>query len=417
MERNETFEPKIMMVLIQDDESGQCGFKIPPNFLVSRESRVANIRTESILKALSDGIDGVIILKCKNKDAISNVTNLILENQIKIIKQLVDHIGLNSQRIIFEEIPINDEDSFNVLSKNFIDIIRSLGVNPLKKDTKFEKIFKVYNSDKYDMEDDEAIVKRMLAEVTFNSRLLLSEGTADIIIGKKIERGNILPALFRNQKELDELVLSPEYNLTRLTKTMQDKYPDKRIGAVVYPCEERALIELARRNKMDINKLVPIKVACTEKQGSRCKCELSYPGSLEIEEGTESLADMNMAQRFNFWNYQFSKCIKCYGCRDICPTSSDELNILEDEMWVSRGKIPPDLSFHLIRFYHMSDKCIGCGECEAVCPSEIPLAILHHALIQDMRRFFNYEAGFIQKPVSPFESVDDNSKTDCGGGP
>jgi len=36
--------------------------------------------------------------------------------------------------------------------------------------------------------------------------------------------------------------------------------------------------------------------------------------------------------------------------------------------------------FHLRRFAHISDSCINCGQCEELCPMEIPLALFSHAI-------------------------------------
>ncbi len=88
----------------------------------------------------------------------------------------------------------------------------------------------------------------------------------------------------------------------------------------------------------------------------------------------QEVALMDIAARNDFWQKELSKCIKCYGCRDVCPLCVCDECELEDLEWVTPGQIPPDAPlFHLIRAYHMADRCIGCGECEATCPMDIPL--------------------------------------------
>jgi len=75
-----------------------------------------------------------------------------------------------------------------------------------------------------------------------------------------------------------------------------------------------------------------------------------------------------------FWHKELAKCMKCYGCRDVCPVCICDECELEDAQWITPGKIPPDAPlFHLIRAYHVADSCINCGECEATCPVGIPL--------------------------------------------
>jgi formate dehydrogenase subunit beta len=76
-----------------------------------------------------------------------------------------------------------------------------------------------------------------------------------------------------------------------------------------------------------------------------------------------------------------SRCIKCYSCIENCPvcvTAADELK--GPSLMVESGKVPPNPMFHLRRFAHISDTCINCGQCEELCPMDIPLALFSHAI-------------------------------------
>jgi formate dehydrogenase subunit beta len=76
-----------------------------------------------------------------------------------------------------------------------------------------------------------------------------------------------------------------------------------------------------------------------------------------------------------------SRCIKCYSCIESCPvcfTAADELK--GPSLMVESGKVPPNPMFHLRRFAHISDTCINCGQCEELCPMDIPLALFSHAI-------------------------------------
>lgn len=109
----------------------------------------------------------------------------------------------------------------------------------------------------------------------------------------------------------------------------------------------------------------------------------------------QGLAAMDAAARMEFWQKQFSKCIKCYGCRDVCPLCVCAECEMEDLNWVAPGQIPPEAPlFHLIRAYHMADRCIGCGECEATCPMDIPLLSIQNWLRrQDPEIIFSFVPG------------------------
>lgn len=103
---------------------------------------------------------------------------------------------------------------------------------------------------------------------------------------------------------------------------------------------------------------------------------------------------MNIGERQNFWKQQFKKCIKCYGCREVCPVCICNECELDNPDWVTSGKIPPDYPlFHLIRAYHLADICIGCGACEATCPMRIPLLTIMHMVRIDREKIFDYVPG------------------------
>ena len=99
---------------------------------------------------------------------------------------------------------------------------------------------------------------------------------------------------------------------------------------------------------------------------------------------------MTLGERKGFWRDQFQKCIKCYGCIDMCPVNIEEANGLDLSRWVKGGLVPPPYPlFHLMRAYQVWDTCVGCGECERTCPAQIPLKT-----IQDIVRYLPPEAVF-----------------------
>jgi len=102
----------------------------------------------------------------------------------------------------------------------------------------------------------------------------------------------------------------------------------------------------------------------------------------------------------NFWIRQFRKCIKCYACSINCPVCICDECVLEERTFVPEKGIPPGLAFHLIRAFHLADKCIECGECERSCPADIPLLTLRKMTKGDMKDLFGYSAGDA-KSISP----------------
>jgi formate dehydrogenase subunit beta len=90
------------------------------------------------------------------------------------------------------------------------------------------------------------------------------------------------------------------------------------------------------------------------------------------------------AMRDNLWetiSRETSRCLKCYSCIEKCPVCiATPFEGRTDDLMVRPGYIPSDPMFHLRRFAHISDSCINCGQCEELCPAEIPLALFSHAI-------------------------------------
>lgn len=99
----------------------------------------------------------------------------------------------------------------------------------------------------------------------------------------------------------------------------------------------------------------------------------------------------------NLWdiiNKETSRCVKCYSCIEKCPVCSPTLfEGREESLMVRRGMLPADPMFHLRRFAHISDSCINCGQCEELCPMEIPLALFSHAIRVETDNAFEPKLG------------------------
>jgi Na+-translocating ferredoxin:NAD+ oxidoreductase RnfC subunit len=122
-------------------------------------------------------------------------------------------------------------------------------------------------------------------------------------------------------------------------------------------------------------------------------------------------------ERFQYWAKQFGKCIKCYGCRNICPACFCPTCTLEDSSLVRPGGTPPDVPiFHLIKAYHMTDRCIDCGLCEEACPMGIPVRRLYRKVRKTVKDLFGYVPGEREEEKGPLEFLGDGSYELPGAG-
>lgn len=92
-----------------------------------------------------------------------------------------------------------------------------------------------------------------------------------------------------------------------------------------------------------------------------------------------------------------SRCIKCYTCVEVCPAL---FNKVETYKTAFPGKVPPEFAFHLLRYAHVADSCVYCGQCEELCPMDIPNSLFMHAIEADLEELYGYHSGVdMSKPV------------------
>ena len=98
-------------------------------------------------------------------------------------------------------------------------------------------------------------------------------------------------------------------------------------------------------------------------------------------------------ERLNRIREQTNRCIKCYSCIENCPICYCIDCSTRKEYLVEPGVIPPPFMFHLIRFAHISDSCVNCGQCEELCPVEIANSVFLHAIQTDLEELFGFHPG------------------------
>lgn len=100
------------------------------------------------------------------------------------------------------------------------------------------------------------------------------------------------------------------------------------------------------------------------------------------------------------WKKQWNKCIKCYGCRDVCPICWCNECELEKPYLSDNPDYPPTtITFQGIRLSHMAFSCVNCGQCEDVCPMEIPVSKIFDKLQKKYNKRTGYIAGIsTEKP-------------------
>lgn len=128
--------------------------------------------------------------------------------------------------------------------------------------------------------------------------------------------------------------------------------------------------------------------------------------SPEILESLDRMAEWPAEKRWEFWTKQFERCVKCYACRQSCPTCYCPSCIVEKNQpqWIpTAADGAGNLAWHVVRAFHMEGRCVGCRACETACPEGIPLTLLYAAAAKSNLEEFAFRPG-IDAAAKPLQS-------------
>jgi formate dehydrogenase subunit beta len=274
----------------------------------------------------------------------------------------------------------------------------------------------------------------------------------------------VVPCFVTDGSEVDKLVWGPlcVQNLSKYV--LRGKDLDGKVGLLAKGCDARAIVELVKQNQIEREKVVVVGVPCqgqvdprklarvlgpaleqvssVEDAGDeflisageesrslakedllldkcfRCRHPVAFdydftlgdvvPFVIEAKEpeysAVEELEGLPLEERRAFWQKQFGRCIRCNACREACYACYCEECIFDRKVprWLDRPPLLPENElYHLIRAVHLAGRCIDCGECERVCPMNIPLSRLYKKVQKDVAELFGYEAGMESDTVPP----------------
>jgi len=131
--------------------------------------------------------------------------------------------------------------------------------------------------------------------------------------------------------------------------------------------------------------------------------------ALEPFRGKREAQKANILEEFKDLDMDkvFGRCIGCHACSKVCPacychlcffdSPSSEHEVLDYERELAKSgsvRVPLDtLFYHLVRLFHVSLSCVGCGQCDDVCPVNIPLGAVALKIGGTVQEAFDYVAG------------------------
>lgn len=279
---------------------------------------------------------------------------------------------------------------------------------------------------------------------------LLQEQKVGLVIGYAVgsEAHRVVPAFIRAEEEVDKLIWNPLCVNSLAKYLINFRHEPKKVAVVVKGCDSRAVVRLIQDNQISRDKVFILGVPClglldpeaaaaqiqpknrilgatitseefilqTEKGILTFpKKEAIYAKCRHCENPTPVLADVMLAEevpassnpdlyaevrelenwsrekRSAFWDKHFSRCLRCYACRNICPACTCRECVFDqaEPCWVAKANnLSENTAFHLIRAFHVAGRCVDCGECERACPVNIPLRLLNQKILKDIKELF-----------------------------
>ena len=295
----------------------------------------------------------------------------------------------------------------------------------------------------------------MIESLRSKAKELLQNEEVALIIGYAAgtKKGKTKPFFAYSAEDCDKLIFTPECvnNLTIYLTRKFDFRKKGKVAIVAKGCDIKTINVLIQENQFKREDVVILGVTCDgvvekgvkydgtalkdEDKAIKCvTCDVNTP--LEFDhlfgEAIESKAlepmtggiynevdrvrAMPQEDKWKFWMDHFERCIKCYACKKVCPQCYCDVCITEKNrpQWIeTSAHARGNYTWNMKRAMDLSGRCTFCGECDRVCPSEIPLNVINQELAKlNYEEFDGYRAGYQTEEKPPFVSFKEDDKED-----
>jgi len=133
------FEPSIIAFVCNwctytaADLAGTSRIQYPPNVKIVRLMCSGAVDPIYVMKALLEGVDGVLIGGCHPGDCHYISGNYKARRRMMILKTIVENMGIDPERIWVRWISASEGKQFAVIVKDMVEALKTKGPNSLKK--------------------------------------------------------------------------------------------------------------------------------------------------------------------------------------------------------------------------------------------------------------------------------------------
>ncbi len=109
------------------DLAGVSRLQMPPDFSIIRVMCSARVAPEWVIKALSDGIDGVMVLGCHMGDCHYISGNYRAAKRFALLEEMLSCVGMHPDRLLVDWVSASEGGKFQGLVTEFVERVRELG--------------------------------------------------------------------------------------------------------------------------------------------------------------------------------------------------------------------------------------------------------------------------------------------------